>query len=160
MLGHQTLKPGFLAALDTGGVLQFQYNPEEVQERDSAEWANISIHGLTNPRLQYVSGEGRTITFTLKLYHRGSNGKTPGQQIKWLRSLVYPNTAGGMPTRPPTRVAFSLGSDYRGVTCIVLDVSTNASMFDINNNVSYAEVTLTLLEINAKAIGYADVRGS
>ncbi len=63
-----------------------------------------------------------------------------------------------MPTRPPTRVSFSLGTDYRGVTCIVTDVDVTATKFDRNNDITYAVVSLNLLEITARAIGYSQVR--
>lgn len=158
LIGNQKIQPGFLLAKDAGGMIKFQYNPEDVTERHAARWANISIHGLTNPRLQYTSGDGRTLTFTLKFYHADESGKTPGDNVKWLSSLVYPDTGAGMPTRPPTRVIFSLGPDYQGVTCIVTSVDIVASKFDQNNAIRYAEVTLNLLEIYSKAIGFADVR--
>lgn len=149
--------PGFLMCLDVGGVLKFQYNPEDVTEKETANWVNVSIHGMHNPRLQYSSGEGRTISFTLKMY-KNYNGQSVGDRVRWLRSLVYPNTGAGYPLRPPTRVAFNLGSDYRGVICVVTDVSINVSKFDSVNDMDYAEVQISLLEISSRAIGYSDVR--
>ncbi len=157
-LGNQFVRPGHLVALDAGGILKFQYNPEEVTERNSATWANISIHGMTNPRLQYTSGSGRTISFTLKMYHDDDYGWSPGRRIRWLNSLTYPDTGGGMPSRPPSRVSFTLGQDYRGVTCVMLDVEAVSTKFDRENFISYAEVSLSLLEIQPKAIDFNKVR--
>lgn len=159
ILGQQNPSQGSLSALDVSGDVSFQYNPEEIQEREVARWANISIQGMHNPRLQYTSGEGRTLTFTLKMYGNDASGKTPGERIRMLRSFVYPDTSAGLPGRPPTRVALSMGSDYRSVIGVIMDVSVSATMFTKNADlIHYAEVTVTMLEIATKAISYSEVR--
>lgn len=148
---------GALAAVDAGGRLSFQHNPESIEDRTVARWANIAIAGVHHPRLQYVSGEGRTISFTLKLYH-SHNGQTPGQALSWLRSLCYPDLGGGIPTRPPTRVMLHLGPDYAGVLGVMTEVVGNSSMFDRELNITYLEASLTLVEFAIKAVGFSEVR--
>jgi hypothetical protein len=156
-ISNQQVTSGVLNFLDRGGHQEFQYNPESIEERESARWANIAIQGMHNPRLQYSSGDGRTITFTLKMYHVDKSGRTPGDRINELRSLVYPDTKAGMPGRPPTRVALVLGPDYPGVNCIVTEVQVKSDKFDRTNAIRYSEVTLTLLQIESHAIDYSEV---
>ncbi len=135
--------------------LQFQFNPEEISDEKSADYAAVKVPGLSHPRYQFVAGEARRISFKLSFF------KGPVKRnVDWLRSLVYPEHQKTMMKNAPHRVLFFFGDLYPGLTCIVRQV--NARCFDIFDPATllpqHAEVDLTLEEVVDRSVDYRQVR--
>jgi len=147
--------PGFLVDVETGEVLPFQYNPEEITDDKSTDYAAIKIPGMSHPRYQFVAGEPRRISFPLQLF------KGPvKEEVEWIRSLLYPEHAGTMLKNAPHKVLLFLGLLYPGVLCIVRQVQVR--YFDLFDRLlllpQRALVDLTLEEYVYESVDYSEVR--
>lgn len=146
---------GHLVDVVTHESLQFQYNPDEISDEKSTDFATIKIPGMSHPRYQYVAGEARKITFKLVFF------KGPvKEKIAWLQSLLYPQHDKTILKSAPHKVLFFLGDLYPGVLCIVRQVRARYfHMFDLDNLLpQHAEVEMTLEEIVQKSVSYNEVR--
>ena len=146
---------GYLVDVVTRESLAFQYNPDEITDEKSTDFAAIKVPGLSHPRYQYVAGEARKIAFKLCLFKGPVREKTA-----WLQSLLYPEHAKTMLRNAPHKVLFFFGDLYPGVTCIVRSVRVRYfHMFDSDTLLpQHAEADLTLEEIVAKSVDYRKVR--
>jgi hypothetical protein len=169
----------------TSERLEFQYNPDDIADDKSTDYAEVEIPGMSHPRYQYVSGKPRKIAFKLHLF------KGPvKEKVHWLRSLLYPEHAGWQrhgqydlrrhspSTRyfiiplinpaylgsrlnnAPHRVLFIFGDLYPGVECVVSNVKARYfHMFDRDNLLpQHAEVDLVLEEYVDESVNYTEVR--
>jgi hypothetical protein len=139
----------------TRETLQFQYNPDDITDEKSTDFATIKVPGMSHPRYQFVAGEARKISFKLSFF------KGPvKEKVDWLQSLLYPEHAKTILRNAPHKVLFFFGDLYPGVLCIVRQVRTHYfHMFDVDSLLpQHAEVDLTLEEIVAKSVDYREVR--
>ena len=146
---------GYLVDVVTRERLEFQYNPDEITDDKSTDFATIKIPGMSHPRYQYVAGEARRITFKVSFF------KGPvKEKVAWLQSLLYPHHDKTMLKNAPHKVLFFFGDLYPGVICIVRQVRVRYfHMFDTDTLLPQrAEVDLALEEIVQKPVGYKEVR--
>lgn len=146
---------GYLVDVVTRESLEFQYNPDEIADEKSTDFATIKVPGMSHPRYQYVAGEARRISFKLTFF-KGPVKK----KVTWLQSLLYPQHEKTMLRNAPHKVLFFFGDLYAGVPCIVRQVRVRYfHMFDQTNLLpQHAEVDLTLEEIVNKSVDYSEVR--
>ena len=146
---------GYIVDVVTRESLEFQYNPDEITDEKSTDFATIKVPGMSHPRYQYVSGEARKISFKLSLFKGPVREKTA-----WLQSLLYPQHEKTMLRNAPHKVLFFFGDLYPGVMCVVRQVRARYfHMFDRDNLLpQHAEVDLTLEEIVVKSVDYTAVR--
>lgn len=146
---------GYIVDIVTHERLEFQYNPDEITDEKSTDFATIKVPGMSHPRYQYVAGEARKIAFKLVFF------KGPvREKVAWLRSLLYPQHEKTMLKNAPHKVLFFLGDLYPGTLCIVRQVRTRYfNMFDRDSLLpQHAEVDVTLEEIVQKSVDYTEVR--
>lgn len=146
---------GYLVDVVTRERLEFQYNPDEITDEKSTDFATIKVPGMSHPRYQFVAGEARKISFKLALF------KGPvKEKAAWLQSLLYPQHEKTTLRNAPHKVLFFLGDLYPGVMCIVRQVRTRYfHMFDSETLLpQHAEVDMMLEEIVAKSVDYTEVR--
>ena len=146
---------GYLVDVVTRESLTFQYNPDEITDEKSTDYATIKLPGMSHPRYQFVAGEARKIAFKLVLF-KGPVKK----KVAWLQSLMYPQHAKTMLMNAPHKVLFFFGDLYPGTICIVRQVRVRYfHMFDKDNLLpQHAEVDLTLEEIVSKSVSYMEIR--
>jgi len=146
---------GCIVDVVTHERLEFQYNPDEIADEKSTDFAAIKVPGMSHPRYQYVAGEARRITFKVSFF------KGPvKEKVAWLQSLLYPKHEKTMLKNAPHKVLFFLGDLYPGVMCIVRQVRARYfNLFDSDSLLpQHAEVDLTLEEIVQKSVDYTEVR--
>ncbi|MHB9037906.1 MAG: hypothetical protein ACYC64_14710 [Armatimonadota bacterium] len=146
---------GYLVDVVTRESLEFQYNPDEIMDEKSTDYATIKVPGMSHPRYQFVSGEARKIAFTVVFF------KGPvKQKVAWLQSLLYPQHEKTMLKSAPHKVLFFLGDLYPGTLCIVRQVRAHYfHMFDKDSLLpQHAEVELALEEIVPKSVSFSEVR--
>ena len=146
---------GYIVDVVTRESLEFQYNPGEINDEKSTDFATIKVPGMSHPRYQYVAGEARRITFQVSFF------KGPvKQKVAWLQSLLYPQHEKTMLKNAPHKVLFFQGDLYPGTICIVRQVRARYfHMFDKDSLLpQHAEVDLTLEEIVTKSVSYTTVR--
>lgn len=146
---------GCIVDVVTRESLEFQYNPDEITDEKSTDFATIKVPEMSHPRYQYVAGEARRITFKVSFF-KGPVKK----KVAWLQSLLYPQHEKTMLKNAPHKVLFFFGDLYPGVLCIVRQARTRYfHMFDRDSLLPQrAEVELTLEEIVPKSVSYTEVR--
>lgn len=146
---------GYLVDVVTREKMSFQYNPDEITDEKSTDFATIKVPGMSHPRYQYVSGEARKIVFKL-VFFKGPVKK----KVAWLQSFLYPQHAKTMLKNAPHKVLFFFGDLYTGTLCIVRQVRVRYfHMFDKDNLLpQHAEVEITLEEIVQKSVNYKQVK--
>ena len=146
---------GYLVDVVTRKKMSFQYNPDEINDEKSTDFATIKVPGMSHPRYQYVSGEARKISFKL-VFFKGPVKK----KVAWLQSFLYPQHEKTMLKNAPHKVLFFFGDLYTGTLCIVRQVRVRYfHMFDKDNLLpQHAEVEITLEEIVQKSVSYKQVR--
>lgn len=146
---------GYIVDVVTRESLEFQYNPDEISDEKSTDFATIKVPGMSHPRYQYVAGEARRITFKVSFFKGPVRDK-----VAWLQSLLYPQHEKTMLKNAPHKTLFFFGELYQGTLCVVRQVRTRYfHMFDKDNLLpQHAEVELTLEEIVAKSVSYTEVR--
>ncbi len=135
--------------------LEFQYNPDEISDEKSTDFAAIKVPGMSHPRYQYVAGEARRITFKVSFFKGPVKDK-----VAWLQSLLYPQHEKTMLKNAPHKVLFFFGDLYPGTLCVVRQVrSRYFHLFDRDSLLpQHAEVELALEEIVTKSVDYTQVR--
>ena len=146
---------GCIVDVVTRESLEFQYNPDEITDEKSTDFATIKVPEMSHPRYQYVAGEARRITFKVSFF-KGPVKK----KVAWLQSLLYPQHEKTMLKNAPHKVLFFFGDLYPGVLCIVRQARTRYfHTFDRDSLLPQrAEVELTLEEIVPKSVSYTEVR--
>jgi hypothetical protein len=146
---------GYIVDVVTRESFEFQYNPDEICDEKSTDFATIKVPGMSHPRYQYVAGEVRRITFKVSFFKGPVRDK-----VGWLRSLLYPQHEKTMLKNAPHKVLFFFGDLYPGTLCVVRQVRARYfHMFDKDNLLpQHAEVELTLEEIVQKSVDYTEVR--
>lgn len=162
---------GFLVSvgLDPEILVQFQFNPDKLQDRRGVDYAKINAPGLLMPVRQYNQGGDRTLTFTVRvdgLYAapherpvaRDEDGGISAELNKY-RAFLYPGNPAWQRARgsfqglyegtqvfaAPPRCRFGFGQ--RLVDCIVTDVGITELMFNSNLAPLRADVSVTLVEL-------------
>jgi hypothetical protein len=146
----------YLVDAETRERLEFQYNPSEIGDDKTAQYADIRIPGISHPKHQFIAGGTRRITFKLFLFKAEVK-----KQVAWLQSLLYPEHSGAMLKLPPHRVIFIFGELYPGVVCLVRNVKARYfNLFDQNSlTPQQAEVDVVLDEWVQDSINYNSIRG-
>ena len=146
---------GCLLDVVTRERLEFQFNPSEITDEKSTDYATIKVPGMSHPRYQYVAGEARKISFQLSLF-KGPVKK----KVAWLQSLMYPQHEKTILRSAPHKVMLFFGELYPGVMCIVRSVRVRYfTLFDKDTLLpQHAEVDLGLEEIITKSVDYRSVR--
>jgi hypothetical protein len=168
-LQQQTAARGTLFSLgiDPQIVIEFQYNPTELQDKRTVTYSTINTPGAFVPNRQYVQGGDRTITFSVDLdglmdgpvpIETDNNGCITPELNKY-RALVNPKTgkwnvasgstfadlyAGVNQFNPPPAAVFAFGDMI--IDCVVTDVTITEKLFDPNLGVLRAKVAVTLIE--------------
>ncbi|MBI5788783.1 MAG: hypothetical protein HZA78_08025 [Candidatus Schekmanbacteria bacterium] len=147
---------GYFVDAETRERLEFQYNPSEIGDDKSSQFADIKIPGISHPKYQFVAGGARQITCKL-FFFKGDVKK----QVAWLQSLLYPEHSGTLLKSAPHRVVFIFGELYPGIVCIVRNVKVRYfNLFDQNSLApQQAEVDVTLDEWVETSVNYHIVRG-
>lgn len=113
---------GFLVDEVTKDVLRFQYNPSEFSISKTPQWASIAVPGLSNPKVQYINGGDRKVSFTVEFYHDGKETARIAKAIAFIESLTYPDYGNGMGAnmqRGAHPVLFNFGQLFTNMRCYV-----------------------------------------
>lgn len=91
-------------------ALKFQFNPEEVNIRQSAGWIVTNLPGRSHPFVQWGGSEAQTISFTLKFAFTQNAIGDVTDCVDWIRAFTYPNLNSTRDrAAPPTRLRLFLG---------------------------------------------------
>lgn len=118
----QRVEKGFLVNEVTGENRQFQFNPVEIRDSKGTAFERVQVPGLSHPRLQFVAGESRVLSFELEFSGVG-NTRNVMDDVKWVQSLQYPNWDQGVIKAAPPRVTLVFGRLLR-IRGVITGVAT------------------------------------
>jgi hypothetical protein len=164
---------GFLCSvgLDPEILVEFQYNPTQLSDKRSVNYATLNTPGQLMPVRQYSRGGDRTISFTVRIdgvfkgpaddeidIAKDEDGSIAPELNKY-RAFMYPQTARWQDAydsfvplydntqhfaSPPT-CRFGFGD--RVIDCIVTEVSITELLFNAQLAPLRADVSVTLVEL-------------
>lgn len=145
----------YLVDLTTNERLEFQYNPENISDTKSTDYATIKIPGMSHPRYQFVAGGARQLNFKISLFM-----KDVKKNVEWLQALQFPTHEGSMLKNAPHRVLLVVSDLYPGLECIVKQIKTTYfGLFDSSNLMPLqAEVDLSLEEFVSASVPFGSIR--
>lgn len=168
---------GFLVSvgLDPEILVQFQYNPEKVEDKRSISYASLNAPGMLMPVRQYSAGGDRTLSFKVLVdglfegpaddeidIARDDRGGIAPELLKY-RAFMYPQTENWQDAETsvdgfvslyddpasvfaaPPVCAFGFGE--RVIDCVVTEVSITEQLFNASLDPVRAEISVTLVEI-------------
>ena len=145
----------YLVDVDDGARLEFQINPAEFADDKGTVFARLRIPGASHPRLQFVGGEQRTLTFTITFYRI----EDVQARVAWLQSLQYPEYQGGVLSNGPHRVMLLFGSIWEGAVWTVPTVKVKyGHPYKPDLTPLRADVEITLEQYVDKSLSVGDVR--
>src|ERR1700754_1029965 len=154
------------------GRVEFQYNPAQLTDKRTVQYATVNAPGQLMPQRHYTQGGDRTITFTAHVdglfdgpsvpIAKDSGGSILPELNKY-RAFMYPQTPtwqdagftfvglyqGAQPFVAPPRCQFVFGARGRTqvVECVVTELSIQETLFDDALAPLRAEVSITLSEV-------------
>lgn len=148
-----------LANLDTGEVLEFQYNPAEIKLALAADWKASASPGASFERLQFGNRKNDVYSFKLQLDGRSVGAPVVTDVLAFLASLMAPPDQDlDIRTAAPPRVLFRFPS-FISVETIMPKLSINAKRFDpITGAPDYVDIDVELLEHRTKRLGSQTLR--
>ena len=168
---------GFLVSvgLDPEILVEFQYNPDKIEDKRTVSYATLNAPGMLMPVRQYTAGGDRTLSFTVTidgLYKgpaddeidiaRDSRGGI-GPELNKYRAFIYPQTerwqdAASAPDgfsrlyegaesvfTAPPACRFGFGE--RVIDCVVTEVSIKEQLYNPDLDPIRAEVQVTCVEM-------------
>ena len=95
---------GFLVGYESLEVFDFQLNPTNITDGKAANFAAVVTPAGSQPQFPWVSGDKRTIGFTLRYYFSEADQGKVQERCNRLLSLQYPEVERGRTKRAPERV--------------------------------------------------------
>jgi hypothetical protein len=176
MLQQQNPVRGFLYSIGPEPAIevQFQYNPTQLSDKRSVNYATLNAPALLMPVRQYSQGGDRTLSFTVRidgLVKGPADDEIPlakdedgsiWPELNKYRAFLYPqsNRWNERSTRSsfvslyedsqqfnsPPVCLFGFGED-RVIRCLVTEVSITEVLFNANLAPLRADVSVTLVEL-------------
>ncbi len=147
-----------LGNLDSQEVVTAQYAPTEFTETYGAEWAKLTVPGLSHKLLQFVSGENAALDLDLE-FNQIVEPKVPIlEQRKFLMSLVVPRRgASDVTTGTPARVLVSWPEMFLW-TCRLTKLAMTHNFFAATGGSLMFKAKLSLEEARVTRLYAEDVR--
>lgn len=146
---------------EAGDVMVVPFNPTEYASERGTTWAEVAIPGLDAPVLQWIRGEGETVTLDLFLDVTDAmvdaaivgadvRAKYVAQLDRWMRQDTHRH-------RPPI-VSVLWGTQPVIVSAVVQRLSVTYTLFDVAGRPARATAKLTLRQASSAARQLAEVR--
>jgi hypothetical protein len=137
----------------TGKTFKMQFNPSELEEAISVNYARQQVPGLGHEVLQFINTANRTFSMELFFENGNFNQKNENAPInpilivrRFLRSLVYPRAVGGLINGGAPRVLM-VAPKFISISCVVTDLTLTYPRFNIDGAPSAMVAALTIEEI-------------
>jgi hypothetical protein len=150
------LLKAILKAMDPPeGQVEFQYNPTKYQVQKALNWKQGDQKGANAPPMEFVQGQGRTVTMELMMddYEgKGVDGKPVPKVVDRIEQLnkfteVDPKNAKGAKKARPPRVMFMWGNKHAQFPAVIKNLNVTYTLFhEDDGRPARATVSLTLQE--------------
>ena len=135
---------GALIDTESAARITFDINPETFEDSKDTEFSEISIPGMSNPRLQFANGGSRRLSFTLYI-HYGVTDDVPAA-IKHLQAWLYPIYENGRLKQAPSRLLLLFGDTWPDELWVMSSCNITRKRFDKELNCIFAEASVELAE--------------
>ncbi len=164
---------GFLASIGVDPEIRvvFQFNPAQLSDKRSVNYATLNAPALLMPARQYSQGGDRTISFTVRIdgLDKGEHDTLPETdaagsiwpELNKYRAFLYPRSArwkldstrasfagvykGARQFESPPLCLFGFGTN-RVINCVVTEVGITELLFNSELAPLRADVTVSLVE--------------
>jgi len=157
-----------IKSLDTGLLVEAQYNPKELQIDKSVPWSKVNEANKSNAKgsstqgihLEFTGAEGRSLSVEM-LFDGVEAGGTRSvdvsgkvKDLETLASVISPGSPEEDKRRPHRCVAV-WGSTLDNFRCVIESLSTKYTMFDDKGTPLRATCTVKLKEADVVSMGKA-----
>lgn len=135
--------------LDSGQVLQGQFEAQGVGEQINPNWGQFSSLNRAHPIFQFLNGQADQTAFTGRLFKNNALDTTPELKLGMLKSFAKVDDT----LRRPPILRFWVGDGHLSINCIITSLSIShrrpdffGGLRDVSFNVSLLEFTPFSLE--------------
>ena len=142
------LVKALIKAIDPpGGEVEFQYNPTKYSVNKSMQWKSSDQKGQDAPSLEFVQGQGRSVSMELFLdeYEDGGNVAERVKQLDTFTMVNQGNAKDASKARPP-RVIFVWGSNNPAIKAVIKSMNVTYTLFRDDGTPVRAKVSLQFQE--------------
>jgi hypothetical protein len=151
----------WLTDLNTTEEREAQYNPSEIEETLSVNYARLAIMGLSHKPMQYQNTDNLSLDFTLVFRAFDDTGNRVNdmkEMKKFLYSLCYsPRSAGSIIGGAPPRVLF-IFPNLASLTCKITQLKYKTLLQALDGSPTMSEAKITIEEIRDTRLFSEDVR--
>lgn len=144
-IGRGSQTKGSIMDCVTGEKRGFFFNPSEISYSRSANYSEITSPGLSNPLVQYVSGNSMHFSFPLFFYDKPYTGLIPNWE-KFFNNFLPPiyNKSG---FKKPNWLLLAMGNFVQ--QCVVESIDYNYTEFNKTLHPTVGTITLNLRSLGA-----------
>jgi nucleoid-associated protein YgaU len=152
---------------DGGASVVLQFNPTKYQVQKALQWTPSKQKGANAPPLEFVQGQGRTISMEFIIDDYEQNAESVVTKVKDLTklTLVEPSTSKDAAKARPPRVKFIWANEHADFVAVVKSLNVTYTLFHESGKPRRATVSLSLQEWpdkppgqNPTSMGSADIR--
>jgi hypothetical protein len=152
---------------DGGASAVLQFNPTKYQVQKALQWTPSKQKGANAPPLEFVQGQGRTVSMEFIIDDYEENADSVVNKVKDLNklTLVEPSTSKDASKARPPRVKFIWANEHADFVAVVKSLNITYTLFHESGKPRRATVSLSLQEWpekprgqNPTSMGSADIR--
>jgi len=148
-----------LVNIATTEHLEAQFNPTELEEALGANFARLTVPGLSHQRKQFINTEDDKFTFSIFNHCIGEGPEGQARMLKtrsWLRALVHPRRTGGDRDGSPRTLLIWPG--FLSIVCRLTSLGFKYTQFNRMTGAPIAyTASLTMEEQRDSFVGMEDV---
>lgn len=147
-----TLIPNFkiwqMKNLDTGELLQGQFEPTNVSRDVGANWGQFTSLNRQNPIMQFLNGAQETLSFDGRFFRDHALDKSPKLKLEQLISWTKINDK----VRRPPVLQFWVGDGHIQMNCVIAGVTATYQRPDFFGELRDVGFSIQLLEFTTFSI--------
>jgi len=143
-----------LRNLDTGQVLQGQFEAENVAREIATNWGQFTSLNRQNPILQFLNGSAEKVSFDGRFFRSHALDKSPEVKLDMLTSWAKLDLKANL-RRPPI-LQFWIGDGHLMINCVITGINTGYQRPDFFGGLRHCTFTVSLLEFTTFSIDDAE----
>ncbi len=146
-----------ITRMDTGALVSAQFNPEQVEEELSVNYAELSVLGLSHKPMQYLGTSNLALNYDLGFDVLSIDGGSALAARKFLHSVCYASKAAqGIASGDPPDLLFFWPGLY-SIVCRLLKLKISFKRFNSSLTPTLFVATVNLAEIRQFRLYSEDV---
>lgn len=138
--------------LDSGQVLQGQFEPENVTRDVGANWGQFTSLNRQNPILQFLNGAQQQVSFDGRFFRDHALDSSPEVKLDMLISWTKIDSS----LRRPPIVQFWVGDGHLQMNCVITGITSRYGRPDFFGSLRDVVFSVSLLEFTTYSIDDAE----